>query len=76
MKERIRQYIVDDLLDGRPVDYNEDLLLSGLVDSLGVMRLVSYLEDSLHTPVPPEDITIDNFASIDTIAAYVSAHAQ
>lgn len=71
MKDAIRSFIVQELLDGNDVADGEDLLLSGLLDSLGVMRLVAFLEMDLDTAVPPEDVTIENFSSIDTLAAYI-----
>ena len=76
MKEKIREFIVTELLAGRDIGSHEDLLISGLVDSLGVMRLVTYIEDQFATPVPPEDVTIENFATIDTIGAYVERRAE
>lgn len=76
MKEGIREYIIGDLLDGQVIGDGDDLLLSGLVDSLGVMRLVTFLEDNFSTSVPPEDVTIDNFANIDSIAAYIEGRLQ
>jgi acyl carrier protein len=48
-----------------------DLLGSGLVDSLGIMRLVAFLEETYATSVPPEDVIIDNFLTINSIVAYV-----
>jgi acyl carrier protein len=76
VKDGIREYIISDLLDGQAVGDGDDLLLSGLVDSLGVMRLVTFLEDTFATTVPPEDVTIDNFANIDSIAAYIEGRLQ
>ena len=43
------------------------------VSSLGVMRLVAYLEGLISAPVPPADITIEHFSSIDGIVAYVQS---
>ena len=73
MKDQVRQFIVNELLDGKTVSDGEELLLSGLVDSLGVMRLVAYLEGLISAPVPPADITIEHFSSIDGIVAYVQS---
>jgi acyl carrier protein len=71
MKDEIRDTIIRDLLDGRTVGNSEDLLISGLVDSLGVMRLIAWIEKRFDLRVPPEDVTIDNFESIDAIDAYL-----
>ena len=42
-----------------------------LVDSMGIMRLVNFLEEELSTAVPPTDITVENFLTIGHIARYV-----
>ena len=73
MKDLIRQFIVEELLDGKPVSSSEELLLSGLVDSLGVMRLVAYLEGTITTSIPAADITIEHFSTIDGILAYLQS---
>ncbi|MFW2405973.1 MAG: acyl carrier protein [Gammaproteobacteria bacterium] len=50
---------------------SDQLLLDDIVDSLGVMRLVHFIEERGATSVPAEDVTIDNFATIETIAGYL-----
>ena len=74
MKEQLKQFIKHELLNsGQDDDIadEENLLLSGLVDSLGIMRLIGHIEDKCGIRVPPEDVTIENFMSIDTISRYV-----
>lgn len=70
MKSEIRTYVIDELLGGRAVADDEDLLLSGLVDSLGVMRLVRHLEQRFAITVPAADVVIEHFETIDAVAAY------
>lgn len=74
-RERIKTFICDDLLMGSAgeLSFEQDLLLSGLVDSLGVMRLVYFLEEDLGCNVPHTDITIENFNNIEAISAYVAS---
>ena len=50
-----------------------DLLLSGLVDSLGVMRLVFYVETEFSIKVEPADVTIENFRTVETISSFISS---
>jgi len=76
VKERLARYISKDLLNRGDGEENgiaddEDLLGSGLLDSLGVMSLVFFIETELKLDVPPEDVTIENFQSLRTIAAYL-----
>jgi acyl carrier protein len=49
----------------------DDLLGSGLVDSLGVMRLVNHIEEQHGIRVPPEDVTIENFLTVSRICSYL-----
>ena len=71
MRSEIKDYVVNELLNGRDIGDSEDLLLSGLVESLGVMRLVAHLEQRFDVRIPPQDITIEHFANIDSIHRYL-----
>ena len=74
-QELIRDFILEDLLLGQhdgDLDEETNLLLTGLVDSLGVMRMMMFIDDELDVQVPPADITIDNFRTIGTIANYLA----
>lgn len=51
----------------------DDLLASGLLDSLGVMRLVDFVESDFSVSVPPADVTIEHFMTVDTIVSYLES---
>ena len=77
MRERIARYVAEELLnldprDGRTIAPDEDLLGSGLVDSLGIMSLVFFVEQEAALEIPPEDVTIENFQTIDAIHDYLA----
>ncbi|MEO1125623.1 MAG: acyl carrier protein [Cyanobacteria bacterium J06639_16] len=68
----LTQYITDELLNGRmQVEVDDDLLGGEIIDSLGMMWLVAFIEETFGVSVPLEDITIQNFRTIETIQAYV-----
>lgn len=74
MKDTVRQYIESDLMNGPErgaLGDDDNLLGGGLVDSVGMMSLVLFLEETFDVSVPPEDVTIENFLSVNTIGAYV-----
>lgn len=75
MKEKLTRFIIDELLSGMDIGDLDDLLLSGLVDSMGVMRLVAFIEEETGLKVPPEDIVIEHFVNIDAIIRYLEARA-
>ena len=71
--EFIRIELLEDA--DRELSTSDQLLLDDIVDSLGVMRLVHYIEERGGESVPAEDVTIDNFATIETIVAYLGRRA-
>ena len=74
LSQKLTSYILDDvLLDSTQteLDADEDLLEDGLVDSLGIMRLIAYIEGEFGYSVPPEDVTVDSFMSVSAIVAYL-----
>jgi len=73
MKDKIRTFIADSLLSGANIANEEDLLLSGLLDSLSVMRLVRHLETEFSVKVDPTELVIENFTSVDTITTYLES---
>jgi acyl carrier protein len=77
IKEQIKHFITAELA-GQPqlvLGDDEDLLLSGLVDSLGVVRLIGFLEDQTGVSIPPGEITIENFGTVSSMSSYLSAKA-
>ncbi len=76
IETKLTSFVNDELLmrsadDAIGVD--EDLLMSGLLDSIAVMRLVGYIEDGLNVAVPPEDVTLENFSSVAAISQFLRA---
>ena len=55
-----------------PVHGNTDLLLTGLVDSLGVVELVGWLEERIGTEIDPVDVVLENFQTVDQMVAFAS----
>ena len=54
------------------VEADDDLLGEGLIDSMGVMWLVAFIEEKFGIDVPLEDVTINNFRTIALIDAYLN----
>lgn len=54
------------------IEAGTDLLLSGLVDSLGVVQIVGWLEDRLGVQIDPVDIVLENFESVDAMLAFAA----
>lgn len=72
--DQIRQFIQLELLldETAVIEPDQDLLLSETLDSLSVTRLVQHLETEMSITIPPEDVTLENFQSLNAIHGYVS----
>ena len=74
MNKTLITYISKELISGSQeitITPNEDLLGGGLIDSLGMMRLLTFIESEFNIEIPPEDMVIENFMTVDCIVAYL-----
>ena len=72
IEANLSRYISQELLDGSVAVSADDMLLAdGLVDSLGMMRLVGYIGETFGVEVPPEDVVIENFSTVARMAEYL-----
>jgi acyl carrier protein len=51
-----------------------NLLDSGVVDSLGLLRLIAWVGDKYHISVNDVDVSPDDFSSVDAIRTFVEAY--
>nr|VFJ52911.1 MAG: clorobiocin biosynthesis protein CloN5 [Candidatus Kentron sp. FW]VFJ54467.1 MAG: clorobiocin biosynthesis protein CloN5 [Candidatus Kentron sp. FW] len=70
----IKEYITEAFLyDRQDVSLTNDFPLfeQGIIDSMGLFRLISFLEEKFGFAVKPEEILIESFSSVDTITTLV-----
>lgn len=77
--DEIRAYIAAEFLAGEDVsdltdDY--DLAAAGVIDSLGLVRLVSHIATAYRVPVDDIDIAPDDFRTIAAITELIRRHAK
>lgn len=71
----IFKYVVEELLldpDDTDLTIDDELLMSERIDSLGLMRLIAFVDEEFSVKVPYEDILIENFHSVRTIGDYLA----
>jgi acyl carrier protein len=73
LSSAIRNFIVRQFPIARKTSLGDDvaLLTSGIVDSLGMLDLVRFLEQSFTIHVDDEELTPENFATIGSLASFV-----
>lgn len=74
MKEKIANYITSEFYSGENMQLatDEDLLNAGLIDSMGLMKIIQFIEEEFDFKVGPEDMTIEHFISVDAMADYIA----
>lgn len=53
------------------IEPSTDLLLSGAVDSLGVVRIVDWIEERVGVEIDPADVILEHFITVEAIVAYL-----
>ena len=73
-KESIKNYILTELVtDGTQMSDTDPLIESGIIDSLGIMKLIGFLEDNLSVQIDDTELTPENFSTISTITTLVES---
>jgi acyl carrier protein len=69
-------YVKQELMRGRNANLTEDtdLLGAGIIDSLGVLQLVAFVDERLGVQIPDEDVTYENFHSVRALASYLASN--
>jgi len=75
-KDQIREFIQKDLASAKGISSfsdSESLMENGIIDSLGIFRLVAFLEEAFRVRIGDEEITAENLKSVDAIEQLVLA---
>jgi acyl carrier protein len=73
IEKTIEQFIAEEILHSKdPIDHQESLFTTGILDSLGLLRLIAFLAEHFEVQVADEDVAPENFDSINQIASYVA----
>lgn len=74
MDKVLINYITEELINETLEDAlepDDDLLGGGILDSLGMMKLILFIEKEYALKVPPEDMVIENFMTVGHITTYL-----
>lgn len=72
---QVRRFLAENfILDNEGADLHEDesLTQSGVLDSMGVLELIMFVEERFGVSVPDEDTRPENLDSVARIVNYVS----
>jgi acyl carrier protein len=73
-QSQIEQFILEDLLSGerQSIDPEEPLYTSGIIDSLGTLRLITFIEERFGLQIGDGEVGEENFRTLNRITAFVN----
>ncbi len=74
IKQKVRDYLVENFLFGdteATLEDDQSLIDSGVIDSTGVLELITFLETEFGVAVEDDEVLPENLDSINNIAAYI-----
>jgi len=74
VRNKLREFIFENFLVGlrkNELDGADSFLEKGIIDSTGVLELVSFVEDNFKIEVNDEELVPDNFDSVNKLGEYV-----
>ncbi|MGH2635416.1 MAG: acyl carrier protein [Actinomycetota bacterium] len=75
MEQEITQFIVEEVLDeeaGSSLNPDQPLL-TGLLDSFGLMSLLAFIEEHYEVTIPNNEVVTENFRTVEVLAGFVEA---
>ena len=72
---RVRAYITENFLYMRPdfsIGDNDSLLGTGIIDSMGVIEVITFVQQEFGITIDDDDITEENLGTLSAIARYVT----
>ena len=72
-RDKIREFIVENFLFGSDEELTDEVsfLDEGIIDSTGILELVSFLEEDFGITVEDEELIPENLDSIKNVVAYL-----
>ena len=69
--KRIRTFLEGQFPQAKKVDDKTSLLESGVLDSLGILEVVSFLEQEFGLQIQDDELLPENFQSVESLSSFV-----
>ncbi len=77
MKDEIKKYIVDTFMYGEgSVEYDQELYESGLINSMGFFRLLTFIEETYDLSIDMSELSVDNFTTVNDITTMINSKLE
>jgi acyl carrier protein len=78
ISNKVREFIASEIMfeDASSTLTDDTPLLGGVIDSLGLMQLISFIEEEFDVTIDDAEVTADNFRTVGDIDHLVSEKAK
>ena len=73
INDQLKDFIVENFLFGQrgSLDNDTDFFEKGIIDSTGIIELISYIEMTFNFTILDEELTLENFSSVNKVSAFI-----
>ncbi|MEM7195529.1 MAG: phosphopantetheine-binding protein [Pseudomonadota bacterium] len=71
IEERVERYIREEILDGESIQPDTPLFSAGLINSMNLVRLLSFLEEEFDQRIPTAQVNVNTLDTIESITEMV-----
>ncbi|PKO13685.1 MAG: acyl carrier protein [Chloroflexi bacterium HGW-Chloroflexi-10] len=71
----LTDFVQKELSKGRKaqIQPDDDLLSEGIIDSLGILQLVGFIEEEFNIQIADEDVVLENFQSVAALNQFLTS---
>ncbi len=72
--EILKEFVISNFLFGKStiLEYDTDFLEKGIIDSIGILELVCFVEETFNFKVLDDEILHNNFSSLTKLNNYIN----
>ncbi|MFC1645680.1 acyl carrier protein [Candidatus Omnitrophota bacterium] len=75
IKGELEKYLLTEVaagLDKKSLAPDDDLLSSGIIDSMGILKLLAFIEKTFGVKVSDEEMVPDNFQTLNALEEFIN----
>lgn len=69
----LAEFLTQEVLEDVPELKPEQPLLTGLLDSFGLLALLNFIEEQYGVTIPHDEVITDNFRSVSALAQFIDS---
>ena len=74
LRDALKRFIEEEIVDEDDrveISHDDPLIERGIIDSMAVMQIVTFIEEETGLRIPDSEVLLENFESVSTVDAMV-----